>query len=184
MISIASMARFRQRVIKYSEKYGVTKASVHYRVSRQVIYKWKKRYDGGWRSLIDRSHRPHHHPNEHTPEEINMIIRYWRRNQEDMIFLWQKLRDNGYTRCYRSMLRVIKRLKLKEEPSKPKGRKPQPYARAEYPGQKVQIDVKYVPSYCTVNGQKYYQYTGIDECTRTVYREMYDEHSIYSPPVV
>ena len=180
MISIASMARFRQRVIKYSEKYGVTKASVHYRVSRQVIYKWKKRYDGGWRSLIDRSHRPHHHPNEHTPEEINMIIRYWRRNQEDMIFLWQKLRDNGYTRCYRSMLRVIKRLKLKEEPSKPKGRKPQPYARAEYPGQKVQIDVKYVPSYCTVNGQKYYQYTGIDECTRMVYREMYDEHSTYS----
>ncbi len=56
----------------------------------------------------------------------------------------------------------------------------EPYKRAEYPGQKVQIDVKYVPSYCTVNGEKYYQYTAVDECTRWTYREMYDEHSTYS----
>lgn len=27
---------------------------------------------------------------------------------------------------------------------------------------------------------KYYQYAGIDECTRCCYREMYDEHSTYS----
>ena len=55
-----------------------------------------------------------------------------------------------------------------------------PYERATYPGQKVQIDVKFVPSYCVSNGQKYYQYTAIDECTRLVFREMYDEHSTYS----
>lgn len=30
------------------------------------------------------------------------------------------------------------------------------------------------------NGQKYYQYTAIDECTRIVFREMYDEHSTFS----
>ncbi len=44
----------------------------------------------------------------------------------------------------------------------------------------MQVDVKFVPSYCTVNGDKYYQYTAIDECTRMVYRELYDEHSTYS----
>ena len=55
------------------------------------------------------------------------------------------------------------------------------YERASYPGQKVQIDVKYVPSYCVSNGQKYYQYTAVDECTRWTFREMYDEHSTYSP---
>ncbi|MDD4494713.1 MAG: DDE-type integrase/transposase/recombinase [Eubacteriales bacterium] len=37
-----------------------------------------------------------------------------------------------------------------------------------------------MPSYCVSNGQKYYQYTTIDECTRFVFREMYDEHSTYS----
>lgn len=48
---------------------------------------------------------------------------------------------------------------------KKQAKKPQPYQRAEYPGQKVQIDVKFVPLYCGVNGQKYYQYTIVDECT-------------------
>ncbi|MBR3107932.1 MAG: hypothetical protein IKH30_12280 [Clostridia bacterium] len=55
-----------------------------------------------------------------------------------------------------------------------------PYQRAEYPGQKVQIDVKFVPSYCVADGNKYYQYTAKDECTRWTYREMYAEHSTYS----
>jgi len=97
-----------------------------------------------------------------------------------MIELWDKLRENGYTRCYKSMLRAIKRLHLNETSEKRKGYKPKPYQKAEYPGQKVQVDVKFVPSYCVSNGQKYYQYTAIDECTRYVYREMYDEHSTYS----
>ncbi|MCD8025800.1 MAG: DDE-type integrase/transposase/recombinase [Clostridiales bacterium] len=44
----------------------------------------------------------------------------------------------------------------------------------------MQIDVKFVPSYCVSNGYKYYQYTAVDECTRYCFREMYDEHSTYS----
>lgn len=54
------------------------------------------------------------------------------------------------------------------------------FKRAEYPGQKVQIDVKFVPSSCIADGNKYYQYTAVDECTRLCFREMYDEHSTYS----
>ena len=69
---------------------------------------------------------------------------------------------------------------MKPEVKKRSARKPKPYQRAEYPGQKVQVDVKFVPSYCVTNGKKYYQYTAVDECTRWTYREMYDEHSTYS----
>ena len=94
--------------------------------------------------------------------------------------LWDRLREKGYKRCYTSTLRAIKRLKLDQTPEKRKGRKPKPYQRAEYPGQKVQIDVKFVPSYCVADGQKYYQYTAVDECTRYCFREMYAEHSTYS----
>lgn len=180
MISITSTAKFRQRVVRYSEKYGVTAASIRHMISRQAIYEWKAKYDGHWKSLQDRSRRPHSHPKEHTEEEKELIIRYWNRNKEDMIVLWDKLREQGYTRHYKSMLRAIKRLNLREEPYKLKGYKPKPYERAAYPGQKVQLDVKYVPSYCVTNGRKYYQYTAIDECTRFVYRELYDEHSTYS----
>ena len=73
---IASEARFRQRVIKYSYKHGVTKASIRFHRSRQAIYEWRAKYDGkSWKSLVDKSHRPHHHPNEHTAEEKEMILR-------------------------------------------------------------------------------------------------------------
>ena len=77
------------------------------------------------------------------------------------------------------MVRVVNKW-IKPEIKKKQAKKPQPYQRAAYPGQKVQVDVKFVPTYCVVCGQKYYQYTAVDECTRWTFREMYDEHSTYS----
>ena len=180
MISLSSKAHFRQRVIRYSEKYGVTKSANRFRISRNAIYEWKAKYDGSWKSLIDKSHRPHHHPMEHSQEEYDLIKRYWQKNKDDKIVLWDKIRKQGYKRSYKSMCRALKRLNLNEEEKKRKGYKPKPYQKADYPGQKVQVDVKYVPNYCVANGEKYYQYTAIDEYTRLVYREMYDEHSTYS----
>jgi len=179
MISITSIAKFRQRVIRYSEKHGVTVASIRHRISRNAIYEWKAKYDGHWKSLRDISHRPKSHPKQHTQTELDLILRYFHKNKDDKIVLWDKIRKQGYTRHYNSMIRVIRKLGL-EQIDKRKGYKPKPYQRAEYPGQKVQIDVKFVPSWCIANGRKYYQYTAIDECTRIVFREMYDEHSTYS----
>ena len=179
MSKITQDMRFKQAVIAYSLKFGVTKAAIRYKTTRQNIYRWRKKYDGTLQSLADRSHRPHSHPRQQTAEEYAMIERYYRRTKDKMM-LWDKLRENGYTRCYNSLLRAIKRLKLEEIPEKRKGYKPKPYQRADYPGQKVQIDVKFVPAYCVANGQKYYQYTAVDECTRYCFREMYDEHSTYS----
>lgn len=180
MNSITSEAHYRQRVVRYSNEHGVTKASIRFRRSRQAIYEWRARYDGNWKSLIERSHRPHSHPAQHTEQEKQLILRHWRYNKDDRIVLWDSIREKGYSRSYSSMVRVLRKMLKDEEKEKRLKRKPQPYKRAEYPGQKVQIDVKYVPSFCVVNGQKYYQYTAIDECTRLVFREMYDEHSTYS----
>jgi transposase InsO family protein len=179
MTSITSMARFRQRVVKYAEKHGVTKASIRHRVSRNAIYEWKKKYDGNWKSLRDKSHRPHFHPNQHTEQELEMIKRHFHYHKDDLIVLWDTIRKKGYTRHYNSMLRVIRKMGL-HKPKQPKGYTPKPYKRADYPGQKLQLDVKFVPNCCVSNGQKYYQYTVIDECSRVVFREMYDEHSTYS----
>lgn len=180
MTSITSEAHFRQRVIRYSEKHGVTEASIRYHRSRNAIYEWKRKYDGNWKSLRDKSHRPKSHPNQHTEEEKALILGHWIRHKDDRIVLWDTIRKKGYKRSYYSMTRVLGKWLSDEEKAKLKARKPKPYMRAEYPGQKVQIDVKFVPSWCVANGQKYYQYTAIDECTRIVFREMYDEHSSYS----
>lgn len=65
--------RFRQALIRYKEKQGATKAEIRYRVNRQYVYRWKQRYDGTLEFLADRSHRPHHHSNQHTEEELIII---------------------------------------------------------------------------------------------------------------
>ena len=180
MSIITSEAHFRQRVLKYSLKYGVTRASDRFGRSRQAIYEWRVKWDGkSWKSLVEKSHRPHHHPSEHTPEEKEMILRRYPRYKDDMMLLWDSLRKSGYTRSYTSLVRVVRKW-VQPEIQKRTARKNKPYARAEYPGQKVQVDVKFVPSYCVTNGRKYYQYTAVDECTRWTYREMYEEHSTYS----
>lgn len=176
---ITSSAHFRQRVVKKSYKIGVTKAADKYRVSRNAIYEWRNKYDGTVKSLRDKSHRPHHHPNEHTPEEKEAILRRYPRYKDDKIRLWDSLRKDGYTRTYYSMLRVIRKW-VEPEIERRDKRKAKEYLRAEYPGQKVQVDVKYVPSTCIAGGKKYYQYTAVDECTRWTFRYMYEEHSTYS----
>jgi transposase len=167
-------------MLSYFQTHGGTKTALRYKVSRKTVYKWVNRYDGTLGSLKDRSHRPHSHPGQHTEEEIELIRRYIKRNgRKDLLLSFQKLRERGYTRHYGSFKRVVGRLFETPRQKKVK-KKPKPYQRAEYPGQKVQIDVKYVPSCCVADGQKYYQFTAVDECTRTAFREMYDEHSTYS----
>lgn len=176
---ITSSAHFRQRVVKKSYKIGVTEAAKYYHISRNAIYEWRAKYDGTVKSLRDKSHRPHHHPNEHTPEEKEMILRRYPRYKDDKIRLWDSLQKSGYTRNYYSMLRVIRKW-VEPEIERRSKRKAQEYKRAMYPGQKIQVDVKFVPSNCITDGKKYYQYTAVDECSRWTYRYMYDEHSTYS----
>ena len=179
MSIITSEARLRQRVLKYSFKYGVTKASNRFGRSRQAIYEWRAKWDGKSRhSLVEKSHRPHHHPPSIRPKK-EMILQRYPRYKDDMMLLWDSLRKSGYTRSYTSLVRVVRKW-VQPEVQRRTAHKNKPYARAEYPGQKVQVDVKYVPSYCVTNREKYYQYTAVDECTCWTYREMYDEHSTYS----
>jgi len=180
MNSVASEAQYRQRVVQYSHKHGVTEAGIRFRRSRQAIYEWRAKYDGTWKSLIEGSHRPKSHPRQHTEEEKALILKHYAYNKDDRILLWATVRDKGYQRSYASMARVLNKWLGEEKKAKAKARKPQPYQRAEYPGEKVQIDVKYVPSRCVAGGQKYYQFTAVDECTRWTYREMYEERSTYS----
>ena len=183
MNRIAQEAHARQRVLEYYRKHGnVTEAAIRYGISRKTLYKLLKRYDGTWQSLTDRSRRSHRSPRAHTPEEIQQIWRLAKKHRwEDLILVYQEmLEKHGYRRSYGGSKRIVSRLKAEKGNKRRKPRKNKPYQRAEYPGQKVQVDVKFVPAECAVDGRKYYQYTAVDECTRWTYRQMYDEHSTYS----
>ena len=51
----------------------------------------------------------------------------------------------------------------------------------QYPGQRVQVDVKVVPLKCLANPEeRLYQYTAIDEYTRLRYLGAYPEQSSHS----
>lgn len=100
MTNITQDMRYRLSLMKYAEKYGVTKAAIRYKTNRQYIYRWKRRYDGTIESLRCRSRRPHHHLNQHTPEEIKLIRDVRRQNPHaGLVILWVKLMQRGYKRA-------------------------------------------------------------------------------------
>ena len=184
MNTVTQTMQFRQSLLKYAEKYGVTKAAIKYNVNRQYIYRWKRRYNGDIQSLANKSHRPHHHPNRHTEAELQKIKNFRRRNPNTgLVVLWVKLRRSGYTRSITGLYRVLRRqgqmaVKLPNPKYIPK-----PYEKMRFPGERVQIDVKFVPEACIVGdaaGEKFYQYTAIDEFSRWRYLEAFQEHSTYS----
>ncbi len=171
----------RHSIVKYAKRFGVTKASRQFRVSRTLIYKLLSRFDGNINSLAPRSKRPKSHPRESTKEEYSLIRNYHKRNPNmGLVILWVKLRKAGYTRCITTLYRSLIRLGLRTNPPKKIKYKPKPYEQMTFPGERIQIDVKYVPVSCMTNGKKYYQYTCIDEYTRFRYLEVYKEKSTYS----
>ncbi len=145
MNKITQDMRYKQAVIEYSMKHGVTKAAIRYKTSCQNIYRWRKKYNGDIRSLADGSRRPHSHPNQHTEAEITLVENMRRRNPHDgLVVFWVKLRERGYTRSISGLYKLLRR--IGGNPIKLPNPKyiPKPYEQMQYPGQKVQIDVKYV----------------------------------------
>ena len=182
MASITQEMRYRQSLMKYTEKYGVSRASRKYNKSRSYIYFWKARWDGSVESLACQSRRPHSHPNQHTEEELELIRNMRRRNPElGMIELWHRLKKRGYTRCPESLFRVMRKLGMFPAPKSKKAYSPKPYEQMTYPGQRVQIDVKVVPRRCIADPElKLFQYTAIDEFSRLRFLGAYEEQSTYS----
>ena len=190
MNKITQTVLFRQALILYARKNGVTKAAIRYKTNRQYIYRWMKRYDGTLQSLEDHSRRPHSHPKQHTPEELNLIQNIRRRNPNaGLVVLWVKLMRRGYTRSISGLYRVLRRTEQgRVKLANPKYI-PKEYEKMQYPGQRVQIDVKYVPAACLVgaavedakeNGGYYFQYTFIDEYSRFRYLEAFKDHNSLS----
>lgn len=185
MTTITQDMRYRLSLLKYADKYGVTKAAIKYKTNRQYIYRWKKRFDGSMESLRDRSRKPHHHPNQHTPEEIKLITDMRRRNPHaGLVIFWVKLMQRGYSRSMTGLYRFLKKQGfMAVHPPNPKYI-PKPYEQMVYPGQRVQVDVKFVPSACLKNskviGKKFFQYTAIDEYSRWRFVEAFEEQNTYS----
>lgn len=82
MNSITQDIIFKQSVVEYSLKHGVTEVAKRYKQHRKTIYRWREKYDGTRKSLANKSRKPHHHPREHTQLEISMIKKYKAQNKD------------------------------------------------------------------------------------------------------
>ena len=178
---ITEEMRFRKRLCEFALKNGVTKTARRYHTNRQFIYRQLKKYDGRLRSLALKSRKPHSHLNAHTTEELELIKKVKARYGIDgLAEVYVQLKKRGYTRSYGSMIKQISKMP-KEKIKIRKGYTKHKEIRGEYPGDKVQVDIKYVPQECLIfdtMDNKYYQITAIDEFSRKRILEIVDEKSV------
>lgn len=178
-------AKKKQAVVKYAIRKGKSDASRKYGVSLSSVKRWCKRYDGTWQSMLEKSHRPHSHPNRHTEKEEKQI-----KNSFQKVFarygwdgVYSDLLRKNYSRSFSGMVYAAKRMGLTEQnKSKKKSRIHRRYPEILTPGEKVQIDVKEVPYNCLRgnalrDGKHLYQWTAIDECTRMRFVYGFEEHT-------
>ena len=171
----------------YRQTKDISFVCRRYHISKASLMRWNKQYDGSRESLAPKSHRPHtQHPNAHTEQELNWIRNLHRRNPNISVCeMYGKLRqEKAYSRHPGSLYRVFVRLgyRTKVESTKKKSKHSGHYDTPEELGIKWQMDVKYVPAACYAgtDGDKFYQYTMIDEASRERFIYAYKEQSSYS----
>ena len=178
---ITEEMRYRKILCEYAIKNGVTKAARRYHTNRKFVYRQLEKYDGTVRSLALKSRKPHNHPNTHTEEEINLIKKVKSRYGNDgLAEVYVQLKKRGYKRSYGSMVKQISKMP-KEKRKYRKGYTKHEEIRGRYPGDKVQVDIKYVPKESLMfdtQDKKYYQITAIDEYSRKRILEIVDEKSV------
>ena len=114
-------AKKKQAVVKFAIRKGKSESSRKYGVSLSSVKRWCKRYDGTWKSLVEKSHRPHSHPNRHTEREERQIKNSFKKCYARYGWdgVYSDLTRKGYSRSFSGMVYAAKRLGLTEEP-KPK----------------------------------------------------------------
>lgn len=180
---ITEELRLRKRICEFAIKHGNNaEAARRYHTSRQQVQRWLKRYDGTLDSLRPLSRRPHTQPNQHTTAELAMVRQMnTRYRHEGLAQVYVESCKRGYTRSYGSMCRQIRKhqFTVKKVKNFPKSKwKPDVVS---YPGEKVQMDIKYVPRKCieeNPNETQYYQITAIDEYSRKRVAAIVDEKSV------
>lgn len=184
MSIITEEMRVRKKMCDYSTKHGVSKAARRYNTNRQFIYRQLKKYDGSVKSLALKSRRPKSpHPNQHTVEEIELVKKKHKRfAHEGLAEVYAQLMREGYKRSFNGMKRVIRKYIKKKETPKRKWKKNNqgPKQTKTYPGELVQVDIKYVPKESIgfdSKGISYYQITAIDTFSSKRILEIVDEKS-------
>ena len=172
--------------LRYRQLNNVTQVCREFGISRKTFYKWWPLYGKeGLSGLRDRSKRPKSHPKTVPTDTAQLILKLRHKSRygpRRLAFFLE--RDYGITLSVYGVYRVLVRGgEIKPRKTRPK-KKPV-YYQLDYPGQRVQVDVKHMPK-MRLKGQpepyQEYPYTAIDDCTRLrlvgVYQELCPASSV------
>lgn len=178
--------RFHSCKLYKTGKYSVKNICRIYKISKASLMRWSTKFDGTEESLRSKSHRPNTpHKNAHTAIEIKHINDLLKHTPNiGLSELYGKLKQNyAYTRHPSSLFRFLRKqgIFVKSEYVK-KPYVPKKYHTPTVVGEKMQLDVKFVPKNCYTgkDTEKFYQYTIIDEASRQRFIYAFNEHSGYS----
>jgi transposase InsO family protein len=165
-------ANRRLAVLQHAEEVSGNVAATcrYYGISRNIFYRWKRRYDDeGLEGLKDRSSTPHHCPTVTQPEVVGKIIHLRQHGPLKIAMYLQRYHDVSISQS--GVWRILKRLGMNRLPASQRyKRHKQRWKRYEKqrPGHHLQIDVKFIEPITTGphRRKRYYQYTAIDDCTR------------------
>lgn len=142
--------------------------------SRTFYYKWwlrfkKAKFD--LKALKEVSRQPKTNPKRLSPA-IEKRIRFYQLKDYGARMIYAFLKREGI-QVSRSTISHVLRRRLKHCSLKPRQRLKAHRKRYELPipGQRIQLDVKYVPQ--LIEGRKAYAYVAIDECTRWRFAKAY-----------
>jgi len=178
-----TLAKVRRQWFKaYKKLKNVSEVCRQYGISRSQFYYWKPRIDlsssgkgkghAKRQRLISYSRKPKTSPQSYDSETVKLIIKIRKRTKRGAEYIWFILRDKyAIYVSVSGIYKVLKREKLIKFRRKRKKRSNTYNAPKYLPGEKIQIDTKYVQlkdHIAKKNNKEYrwvYQYTAIDLAT-------------------
>lgn len=104
----------RENAVKTYRTHGdINYVCRKYKISRQYLWCWDRKYDDTLEGLMDKSHKPKSvHPNAHTEEELKWIKNILNKNKNITLNeIWYKLfKIKGYKRNITSLYRILRKL--------------------------------------------------------------------------
>jgi len=180
-IKLDSQARLRLRWIQHYEQVTkkVAPTCRYFGISRTTFYMWYHRYLSlGLEGLKSKSSRPHK-IQRWLPKDIRDTIIELRlkRHYGPARMSWYIRQKYGWFVSKNTIWRLYKEYGLNKLKYKTKWQRyPQRYDKA-YPGERVQVDVKFLDK-TSFAGKRYYQFTAIDDCTRYRILRIYDHNNV------
>lgn len=168
------LVRQRLNLIRAVKKYGISLGCERFGKHRSYYYYWNDRYKRwDWHGLRDRSRRPHRMPKISKEKNVKAVIKMRRKTNYGKERIHEYLKDKGIIIPVSTIGNILRRsgLLVKRRRWKTAKKHIRRYDLL-YPGQRIQMDLKYVPY--MVKGRYWYQYSVLDEHTRMRYLEWHE----------